>query len=1335
MAQVVLTAASAGLSSFGSAVASTAASTIAGFAASSVSSLIFGPTRRRREGPRLDSFTVQASTEGAAILRTYGRTRLSGQVIWAANFRETVSEDVQGGKGVRPSTQTTTVTYLYSISLAIGLCEGEIARISRVWADGKPFDLSTVNARIYRGTQEQTPDAAIEAIEGMTNSPAFRGLAYVVIEDLPLAEFGNRIPQFSFEVEKPLIDDTRDSLETLASAVTIIPSSGEFVYGTTPVTRSIGPGIHVNENVHHNIGGTDFSGSLDALEFSLTNVDYAALVVAWFGTDLRLGECELLPGVETRDKRNQPYEWSVGSVVRDDAFLISKTDGSPSFGGTPSDVSVLEAIADLATRGMKVMFHPFILMDISPDNSLPDPDNETSLQSGFPWRGRIRPGEINKSEESSAAVAHFFGEAKISDYSIVNNEVVYSGRDENSFRRMILHYAHLCKIANQQNPGSVESFLLGSELRGISTARDENGFYPAIMAWKQLASDVRMILGPDVALSYGADWSEYFGHQPTDASGDRIFHLDPLWADENIDFIGIDYYMPIADWRVGTDHLDATAFAENGPYALSYLMSNIKGGEGYDWFYGDEDDRIAQARTPIRDGQYGEDWVFRYKDLWNWWSNPHHDRPGGVRSDVATAWIPQSKPFRFTEIGCPAIDNGANQPNVFVDPKSSESAFPHFSNGTRDDLAQRRVLEAHALFWRQEENNPISPLYAGPMVDPLRQYIYAWDARPFPDFPARREVWGDTQNWTLGHWLNGRVGRAPLDLLVKALGAEAGFEAIDARGLQGIITGYVLDRPLSPRESIDPLADIFQFDIVESDGRLRFQPRFGFSSFGRQDIVLTPADLVERGSDSTGAGDDSSPFSITTSQSHDLPSAYRLGFIDEGADLTPAIATARDPGLRSIREVLSEAPIVLPIEEAEARARAILADAWIMRERIEFNLSPSMVQLEAGDNITLLTDDLERRYRITSIEDGNSRQIEAVRLAPSVYQAPSGATIFERSAPAPLAIGPLDWLLLDLPNLGVEDNPGAPYFAAFADPWPGGAAVYRHLDEAIGEGADRLTGVSNVAAMIGRLERPFSARPSARWIDQEILVSFPSGHLQSRNMFDVLAGANVIAIEKIDETSLTAGQSDFEIAQFQHAELTGPGLWVLSGLLRGQAGSEAQANIIADAGQRVVVLSPQRSSGVSQIDLSIDEINIAQQFCAGPEPLLPSAPAFTSISFTPRGRNLMPLAPVHLRRVVEYNEGAPIQTIHWIRRTRFEGDNWELEEVALNETAEKYQVRIVSNQQVIRQQTVLSPVYIYTAQMREQDLILSQGVPLTIDVAQISERVGPGFRSQSLSLL
>ena len=98
--------------------------------------------------------------------------------------------------------------------------------------------------------------------------------------------------------------------------------------------------------------------------------------------------------------------------------------------------------------------------------------------------------------------------------------------------------------------------------------------------------------------------------------------------------------------------------------------------EGYDWYYASEKDRDLQNRTAIVDGAHNEHWVWRYKDIRGWWSNTHHNRIDGVRQAVPTNWVPKSKPIWFTELGCSAINKGANQPNRFLDPKSSESGLP-----------------------------------------------------------------------------------------------------------------------------------------------------------------------------------------------------------------------------------------------------------------------------------------------------------------------------------------------------------------------------------------------------------------------------------------------------------------------------------------------------------------------------------------------------------------------------------------------------------------------------------------------------------------------------------
>src|SRR5690606_31657292 len=130
--------------------------------------------------------------EGAPIPRVYGRARIGGQLIWATRLEEVVnvSSDRSGGQGGKGAgaqgPKTINKTYSYFANLAVGLCEGRIAFIRRVWADGRELDLSTITMRVHRGSETQSPDPLIVAKEGAAYAPAYRGLAYVVFERLPL---------------------------------------------------------------------------------------------------------------------------------------------------------------------------------------------------------------------------------------------------------------------------------------------------------------------------------------------------------------------------------------------------------------------------------------------------------------------------------------------------------------------------------------------------------------------------------------------------------------------------------------------------------------------------------------------------------------------------------------------------------------------------------------------------------------------------------------------------------------------------------------------------------------------------------------------------------------------------------------------------------------------------------------------------------------------------------------------------------------------------------------------------------------------------------------------
>jgi hypothetical protein len=147
-------------------------------------------------GARLSAARIPGAEEGTAITRAYGTVRIGGTLIWATRFEEEVRSERQGGKASGPRVET----FRYFANFALGICEGEIAGVRRVWADGRELDLTTIEMRVYRGTETQALDPLIDAKQD--EAPAFRGLAYAVFERLPLDGFGNRIPVIQFDVSR-----------------------------------------------------------------------------------------------------------------------------------------------------------------------------------------------------------------------------------------------------------------------------------------------------------------------------------------------------------------------------------------------------------------------------------------------------------------------------------------------------------------------------------------------------------------------------------------------------------------------------------------------------------------------------------------------------------------------------------------------------------------------------------------------------------------------------------------------------------------------------------------------------------------------------------------------------------------------------------------------------------------------------------------------------------------------------------------------------------------------------------------------------------------------------
>lgn len=835
------------------------------------------------EGKKLTEVNFQHSSYGQMIPIIYGEMKISGNVIWASPLQELskTTSQVMGGKGGKIKHSHT--SYDYMISLAIALCEGPISKVRRIWADGRLLDKSLYEVEIYKGDEEQIPDRTIEGYLGIGKASAYRGIAYVVFRNLHLIEFGNRIPNFSFEVIKELKNNLLITAENLITGVTLIPGAGEFVYDTEIQQKIEGDESengfiqrgyrqYINNHTVHSKANVVIA--LDDMQESLPNLKWVAPVVSWFATSENLNSCIISPGVENQDLiRTTPKEWQVAGKTRYDAHCIGRNDGKPRYGGTPADSSVINMLHDLRKRGLKVMLYPMVFIDASHK----------------PWRGRL----TGTSEE----VQKFFNK-------------------ENGYNQFIRHYAELSK-------GLVDAFIIGSELIGLTKVMNEDKAFPAVDELIKLAKEVKVILGEEVIVTYAADWSEY---HHTDGGW---YNLDPLWACDAIDVVGIDAYFPLTDGSTNKD-------------LITKAIAGWDSGEGYDFYYKDEARNKRASLSP----------AYAIKNITWWWENYHYN-PDGTLTD----WRPKGKKIWFTEYGFPSVDGATNQPNVFYNPESSESSFPRGSNGKVDFAAQRAGIIATELRWRDSI-----------MVD--NKFVWTWDARPYPEWPDYLDVWADGGCWLRGHWLQGKLGISELGQVIADLCCRAGLDAKQYKtsDLTNNVHGLMINKHVSCKEILTWLRSAFVFDVIEEGGTIKFD-----ISRGKVKAVISKEQMLSLGNQ--GA------LIMQRPQTKILPSEIILNYICKHNNYQISNVRAKHSNYKQRMKMKLDFPMILEREQAQCIADNLLNMLWVEGHTYCFFLSVKYYNLMPGDVIEITDNERHHKVKINKITFGRNKAIyvEAVR--------------------------------------------------------------------------------------------------------------------------------------------------------------------------------------------------------------------------------------------------------------------------------------------------------------------------------------------------------------------
>jgi hypothetical protein len=658
------------------------------------------------------------------------------------------------------------------------------------------------------------------------------------------------------------------------------------------------------------------------------------------------------------------------------------------------------------------------------------------------------------------------------------------------------------------------------------------------------------------------------------------------------------------------------------------------------------------------------------------WSN-------GVEATLMSA----SDPERFRgpqfaaawcdELGCGAVDKGANQPNVFGDPKSAESGWPYFSTGLPDPLIQRQVLRAHQAWWRDPANNP-----AG-MVDVDRLYLWTWDARPYPAFPGLTDVWADGPNHRNGHWLTGRLGGMASDELAAAIAADHGV-ALSADPAAPLVGGMVLGTTTTGREALEPLMSASGLSLRNRAGGLHL----GLARRGEA-VVIDEDGLV------AGEG---ATLSRRRGDPAEAPGRLALTYLDRERNYLTGTVTA----LSRTEGPLAGETSAMTLDASGARlaAERMLDARNGQRETLDFGLPPSALTLEPGDLVDIAGLS-GGPFEIAEIRDGLMRRVTARTLASDT----AVATGIDR--PLAVSAGPA---VRALPHVVVAHLPPLPAdtarsrlaVAAYAQPWPGSVQL---VDDMTGTMAMNLPR----RGLLGTLATALQLGPMGVWDNgNAVEVTLLAGHLSSAEPLAVLSGNNRLAVE--------TDAGGWEVIGFAQADLVAPGRYRLTRLLRGLEGTEMGT---AAAGKAVMVLDAR----VVTLPVEQSWLGEARDFrvYAGASDI-DGVPLAVAMDPGPA----LPLAPVHLRAI---KGGGGDIALQWVQRSRADGDGWGTAESPLEHVPERYRLTIMDGISVMRTVEVGGAATVYAS----SDQLADFGAPpssFVFTVAQISPVLGAGHAAQ-----
>lgn len=1231
---------------------------IGGMAGAFIGGLIDNALMPKQKGPQLTDLQVTGASYGQPIPLVYGATRVAGTVIQSSDLVKHTS----GGKGGGGGGQQTTYTATFAVSIAAG----PITSVWRIWADGhviydaRPAAIvGATGIKVYNtggysqymtfylGNETQTPDTNLEALVGAGNQPAYRGTAYMVCHNFPVSDFGNRVPNFQFEVL-----GLSDSPSSLAFQTNFQGKNNAWS-STTSLNRSAASQTDMYGNMI--LCDTQASGWATAQAVAPDGHQVWQMTIAQFVTQLQ----NIVGGAYVAGSYNTftvapiigSGQWlyftmrKSGTSIPGYSFETWVAIAAPTTSGTPTLIGAARIGCPLTGPPYTVGLAPLM---VAGNQTSGDPVvgmstyNIGALDWGLYWMPPVNwllSGQFNAGNGFVAP-------------AVITTPIVSTNLSQNLASQQTARghaYAPIGWMLPTVQTGALPPYtLFATNLyfyfnHGIMD-------YQATAISPAICPEIQSVLQPvypgGCMIEIGFGLVDYgFLYAQGLASGTVPYNFQPASA---------------SSYTVANNSFVDSTGAQAVPFTDEHTFLSSGAAGGLDT-YSPQPAYIM----PQGNGSYVVGFVMKGVD------DAYTNLNGSEMFVSARLFVYNPVTNVFTQ---------ANRVQGLL--------YTNLNVGGTGTTAS--VLDDYVSVLYQPTTGTFM----------LGGYL--------SNVPVTGTAYWAELATVVGH---GNVSLADIveDVCLRCGLASALF---DVTALEStILDGYTITSDMSGRSALQPLQQIFIFDGIESDWVVKWRLRAAapVGSISENDL----------GARANGVTQDLPKIQEMRGNDVELPRGIQIKFFYPGIDYQIATQHVKRPTVATNARNITTISAAITMEPAAARnaCETALYLAWLRREQYTISVPLTALAYDPGDVVTLNYTDQEGLANavpayITKANLGadNVIQIEA-QQTDSISYSPvlaGQAPIYNGSSFSVFQAVTFD--LIDGPLLRDADDSAGFYAAAYgtSSNWTGGPLMKSVDGGSTFAQIGTFTAPDTIGTAVNAL--PAVTNYSVWDITSTLTVSLNSGSLSSVAPNQVTAGTN--------NALVGTPSTGYELIGFMNATLLGPNIYRLSGLLRGQQGTDWFMGSHAMNEQFILVA---QNGGVLAEGLQLSEIGLPRKYEAYSAGV--DLSTVTPVSFTCLGVRIKPLSPI----LAKYSrDGSNNLTLSWTPRRRLSDDIQDNIDPYVDEAVESYSTDIIVSGSVVRTIASTSPTLAYSAANQTTDGI-TPGNPVTVKIYQVSSRIGRGY--------